>query len=191
MMHFPDFKKTLKRLARWFLLTLPLSCPVAMVSAAENDGVAGINQLKVAFVYNFSKYFTWPDSPKWADSDQFSFCIHDNSVADGNFASLLTQMTQNRIIVVRDAPRDAQAIIDQCHIWYVDNENYAGSRLLLEEIRNADVLTISDMAGSSQENIVIELMVVNNRIQFRINNGLIADKGLNASSFLLRLARED
>ena len=184
-------RKPLLRHKLAYLAVAILAC-ITGIANAQPELVADVNQLKVAFAYNFSKYFTWPENAPFTQADtpnNFVICIDNAAIANGEFNTLVGQLTQNRRIAIQTTPAQAENIALQCHMWYVAAQHFNASSNLLQAIRNEPVLTVSDAAGSRNAGVVIELAEVNNRIQFRINTALMAEKNLNASAFLLRLAQ--
>lgn len=149
---------------------------------------ADVDQLKVAFVYNFSKYFTWPPGAKWNDSPHFNICIDSVDVASGHFPSLGGQVTQDKTIRILDLSQGGTDIAEECHIWYIAGEDYPARQALIQETGGTDVLTVSDRENFSNLGGVLELVIVQNKIKFRVNTEAAARKRLGASSFLLRLA---
>jgi hypothetical protein len=158
------------------------------IASAQPERVAGVDQLKAAFVYNFTKYFTWPRAAM-SERDDFVLCLDSEDVAGGEFASLAGQRTQDRAIVLRATPDSVEDIAAACQLWYVAAPDFDARRPRIEALATSPVLVVSDAPGSRNAGAVIELAVVNSRIQFRINTGLLAAKGLSASAFLLRLAQ--
>lgn len=165
-----------------------LLLPVGIVCAADPDISATPDQLKVAFTYNFSRYFTWPADGKWNSSDFFDICVAHRDVAGGEFASLAGEQAQGKTIRIRELGETPADVAGRCHIWYVDAASYPTVQPLLAALSDSDVLVVSDLPGATQNGAVVELVSVDNRMRFRVSTANAAARGLSASSFLLRLA---
>ncbi len=148
---------------------------------------ADVEDLKVAFVYNFSKYITWPDSA-FTPADDLTFCIAGDDSLRNKFNVLVGKITsQKKIrILTMQVPEQAK---QECHVVYVSDgyENDTGK--LLASMNDSPVLTVGDSSGFNERGGVIELMEVDERIVFSINQAQALAKHLVISSSLLRLAR--
>ena len=148
---------------------------------------ADVEELKIAFVYNFSKYTSWPASA-FASAEDFTFCIAGDPSLIDKFAILAGQQTNQKTIrvVPMQAPDRA---VQECHILYVSADYKTDTAQLLASLGDRPLLTVGDSMGFAEQGGVIELMEVDNKISFRINKEQAAAKKLNISSRLLRLAR--
>ena len=146
-----------------------------------------VENLKVAFVYNFSKYISWPDSVL-ATAEDVVLCIAGDASLIAKFNGLDGQLTNQKTIrvVAMHAPDEA---IQKCHILFISAAYPTDTRQLLLSFGNKPLLTVGDSRGFSSQGGIIELMEVDNRITFRINNPQAVAKNLDISSKLLRLAR--
>jgi hypothetical protein len=146
---------------------------------------ADVEELKIAFVYNFSKYITWPDTA--LTTEDFTFCIAGSVSLIDKFNMLADKMTQQKTI--RVVPVQTDNTLQDCHVFYVASDYYVNARELLASSDNQPMLTVGDSTGFAAAGGVVELMEVDNKITFRINNAAAAARNLNISSQLLRLAR--
>jgi hypothetical protein len=147
---------------------------------------ADIEELKVAFVFNFSRYTTWPEAALAAED--FTFCIAGRPSLIDKFNILVGQITHQKAI--RVVPMQApDAAIQMCHVLYISVDYQADAKQLLASLGNEPLLTIGDSKGFAADGGMVELMAVDNKITFRINNTQALDKNLYISSRLLRLAR--
>lgn len=156
--------------------------------SAQDDIDADIDQLKVAFIFNFSKYFSWPDDEKWSQADTFNICIESSSVLNGQFDSLIGQSTQDKAIKLIDLSQTNVDISDTCQIWYVGTANFRSNLKKLEAVNGNSVLTVGDHPGFATDGGIVELSVVDNRLRFKIDADLAAEEKLRVSSRLMALA---
>lgn len=146
-----------------------------------------VEELKIAFVYNFSKYINWPDAALTAAED-FTFCVAGNAFLINKFNMLAGQITHQKSI--RIVPMQASdKPIQECHVLYVSSDYQTDTGQLLASLGDEPLLTVSDSKGFSENGGMVELMEVDNTITFRINNTQALAKNLQISSRLLRLAR--
>lgn len=154
---------------------------------AQRSGVEG-DDLKIAFVYNFTKFVSWP-AASLADSAGFDICVLGKQDLARKFQSLENQRVHERVIAVK--PVAAAADARSCEVLYVEAASLgsASASSTLAAVQNLPVLTISDGAPFILNGGVIELKEHNNKIVFSIDEAR-ADAGqLGISSQLLRLAK--
>jgi hypothetical protein len=155
--------------------------------AFPQENSADVEELKIAFVYNFSKYISWPSSA-FSASEDVTFCIAGSPGLTAKFSILNGQLTNQKTIRVVSMLQPEIAIQD-CHVLYVAADYEADTRQLLASFGDKPMLTVGDGRGFSEQGGVIELMEVDNKITFRINNARAQEKHIAVSSMLLRLAR--
>jgi hypothetical protein len=146
------------------------------------------DELKIAFVYNFTKFITWP-SAKFADSAAFDICVFGREELVGKFRALETQRARDRTIEVGRITGAAEALA--CEVLYVEAASLGSASVsaTLASVQDLPVLTISDGGQFNDNGGVIELTENNNKIAFSIDDDLADAKQLDISSRLLRLAR--
>ena len=155
---------------------------------AQEAGTPEIARLKAAFVFNFSKYFTWPEDEKWVETDNFNVCIDSSPVVKNAFLALNNQETQGREIRVVDLSVNNVDIMSFCHIWYVGGGRLDSNLAKLNSLENDGVLTVSDYPGFNARGGIVELLLVDNKLRFKINTAIAQREQLSISSRLLSLA---
>jgi hypothetical protein len=144
------------------------------------------NDVKAAFLYNFTKYVEWP-SPSPHD-EPFRLCV----LADAAFSAALDRTILDESVdggrLVRGVPRsidDAR----RCAILYVGNGYAEQGAPLLGAVRDLPVLTVGDGSRFLKQGGAIGFLLENNRVRFDISINALQRSGLTASSKLLRVAR--
>jgi hypothetical protein len=144
--------------------------------------------LKAVFLYNFSKYVTWPATTMRERSPaELRICV----TANDSFFTLLQSAVQGEDIEGKPLVPVALDGLDAaktCQILYVGQSQTADAKAWLAAVRDAQVLTVAD--GPLNDETVIAFVRDDNRIRFDINRAAAARHGLNISSKLLRLARQ-
>ena len=144
-----------------------------------------IYQIKAAFIYNFTKFVTWPEEMEQKGGD-LRLCIFDRNP----FGEYLNQLSGRKVrnfelkVVQPASIRE----LDGCAILFLAGSADAGK--VLQGLTSRPILTVSDRPGFVQSGGVIELLSENNRIRFDVNLQTVRDSGLQMSSKLLQLARQ-
>ena len=144
--------------------------------------------VKAVFLYNFSKYVTWPAVTLGERSPaEVRICV----TADDGFFALLKGAVQGEEIDGKPLLPIALEGLDEartCQILYVGNAQSAEAKAWLSAVRGQQVVTVAD--GALTDDIVIAFVRDGNRVRFDINRAAASRRTLNVSSKLLRLARQ-
>ncbi len=158
-----------------------LALPVSGLLARAQD-VTELS-LKAAVVYNLAKFVDWPAEAMPA-TGPFTACVFGDDAT-------LARIVKGRLIggksisVVRvriDGP------LKTCHLLYVPRGGSAQLAAILAAVRDAPVLTISDIHDFAGRGGVAELFVENGRIRFNVNLDAARRSRIRFSSDVLALA---
>lgn len=163
------------------LLTVLLSSAPALAAADENQ--VPEYRVKSAFLYNFSRFVTWPETTL-QDHTAFLLCVIGTDPFGTQLDKLAGKEVHDRTLVVRRI--NSLALIDDCQLVYIGENTVPGEVLLI--VREQPVLTVSDAADFIEQGGVIQFKLVHNRVRFRINMDAANAAGLSISSKLLSLA---
>jgi hypothetical protein len=164
----------------WFMMLMP-----APVWAGSSQPASLEYPIKATYLYKFAPFVTWPESAFDSPNSPFVMCI----VGEDPFGPLLDQAVagqrvgQHAIIVRRLQKVDKGA---SCHILFVGASRGQTAADVLALVKGAPVLTVTDSVGANAS--VIQFVVQDNRVRFRIDGQAAAQNGLVISSKLLSLA---
>jgi uncharacterized protein DUF4154 len=174
------------------LLTLVRRAAVAVLCAAALAGglraerQAVETDVKAAFLFNFTKFAEWPAASA-PPGEPFRICV----VADQTFAQSLDAIIQGETAfgrpLVRTTPATPEAA-RTCQVLYVAADRPRAVRLV-DAVRNAPVLTVSDTPKFLEGGGAIQFVVDRNRVRFDISPKNAERAGIRLSSKLLRVAR--
>lgn len=140
-------------------------------------------QLKAAFIYNFTKYVTWPLSIEQA-SGTLRVCVVGKKAYSDEIAQLNGR--EVRTFELEVVPLSLTDSMTACHVLYLSGLK---PDKVLGMISTLPILTISDEPGFASLGGIIGLITEGRRIRFDINLGRARDAQLQISSRLLQLAR--
>jgi hypothetical protein len=161
---------------------------IGRVLSAQSQPAAVEANIKAVFLFNFSKYVTWP-AAKMGDRSPAELRIC--ATANDGFFTILKSAVQGEEVDGKPLLPIALDGLDEaksCQILFVGNAQSPDGRAWLAAVGNAQVLTVAD--GVLTDDTVIAFVRDENRIRFDINRAAAARRGLNVSSKLLRLARQ-
>jgi hypothetical protein len=171
-------------LRRYALVATIVAAPCAMRAQSPQPTLE--NDVKAAFLYNFTKYVEWP-SPSPPD-EPFRLCV----LADAAFSAALDRTILDESVGGRRLVRAVPRSIDEarrCAILYVGNGYAEQGAPVLGAVRDLPILTVGEGARFLKQGGAIAFLLENNRVRFDISINALQRSGLTASSKLLRVAR--
>lgn len=163
-----------------WLAALWLLASSALAASKEED-------LKAAYVYNFSKFSQWPKSAFADTREQLNLCYLKESSLGGSLNALSGNPANGRKIQVSEVTNSSTDAT--CHILYVGKENPQEYPKLNNILRDNPVLIIADEAKTQAWRFSINLKYDSNKIRFDVNLIEAERRHLELSSFLLKLAK--
>jgi YfiR/HmsC-like len=166
----------------FFLASQPTPCSFAQEISAARE-----NQIKVSYIYNFTKFINWPDDETDKSRlDNFPICI----MGGEPLISLLNHLSEtkkikNKTVTILKNPLLRE--LKTCKVLFIDSTNSDRLYSILANLKGLHVLTISDTEGYARRGVGVNMFEENNKIRFEINRKVLVDAGLTVSSELLKL----
>jgi hypothetical protein len=184
-----------QRLLLTGLLGLLAACPTfAPLHASESqpgDVETRVNEteakIKVAYVYNFLKFIEWPRDGKNAATAPFRICLIGTDPIRTMLGELSVRKVKERPIEVAHV-RNLNALSD-CHLLYVSRSEESDLPRILEKIRGAPVLSVSDILQFGLKGGMIGFFTEADRVKIEINQKSVLLARLKVSAKLLEIAR--
>lgn len=141
-------------------------------------------QVKAAFLQNFAKFVEWPAT---VEGGEFHLCI----LGDDPFGHWIDEATsgtrvKNRPVVVRRIRQVEEAA--GCQTVFISASENTRVRVVLDGLRPAAVLTVSDVPQFVDRGGMIGFTTTAGRIRFIANPAVARAAGLQLASELLRVA---
>lgn len=160
-------------------LVLTVFSASGAIAASVPDEPSRESKLKAAYLLNFTKFITWPNSD--ATSKQTRICLQDRTHFEYFFKRLVADRNMygnKRKIVVRRLSNGVQ-----CDLTYLHNPR----KSVDPTIRYG--LIVLDSAGIPENEAAIVFYISNRKLRFEIDVDRVAKEGVVVSSELLKLAR--
>ena len=181
-------------------------CAAAVVAAlllcTSIGGAQDVTEpsLKAAFIYNFAKFTEWPQGTLPATAP-FNACVLGVNASAGTGASASAspiQVALERTVKGRQfAGRQISVVqmridgqLRSCHLLYLSGVTLAQLAAVLEAVRGAPVLTVSDVDDFARRGGIAQMFVEDGKMRFELNLEAAKRSGLELSSKLLVLAAE-
>lgn len=155
--------------------------------AADNGDVPAISEseLRVAYVFNFTKFVTWPEQAN-AD-DYLTVCTYKVGLAQSAFLALNERVSGNQKIQVLDVQSPEDTSLNSCDFLYIGSQGAATKTEVLDALDGRAVLTISEQA-LQEPSVMVSLLIVENKIAFEVDLQELRKNAMTVSSYMLRLA---
>lgn len=180
------------RWQRYAILTLVfvpcLLLPPAVNSAESKDNLP---DLKVAFIYNFTRFIRWPEAP----ADQpFVICVIDDTVMENHLRLLEQEARQvdGRPITIRGYA--SPGVPGPCEILFIGAAVEAELDSIVRRTHGKPVLLVGDTPGYAGRGVAVELFIRSDifrkkeRLRLRIDPASLRDRGLVVSAQLYDVA---
>lgn len=183
----PGARTLFARLRRCCMAVLAALALTAVPSLAVPAQEASEQALKVAFIYNFAKFTTWPTAAFADPQAPVTVCVvgkHDFGEA---FQSIEGKSVGGRSVAVKYL--NSYKGKDQCQVVYVAPSEKSRLAKIVETATEAHALLVSDTDGFVDDGTIINMVRRgDDRIGFEINARVAGESGLKLSSKLMNLA---
>lgn len=167
-------------LACWLVLN---ASPKALSNAGSVE-----YPVKLAFLYNFTKFVEWPPDSFRDPGAPLAICIvgHDPFSPDLE-GDLRTRTAAGHPVEVRTLrPTDT---LSMCHMVFIPVTEKDQADKIVKGLKGASTLTVGESEGFAALGGIINLTVEGNTVHFEVNQLAAERAGLKISSKLLSLAK--
>jgi len=172
--------------ANWkMFLTGVVLCSLAVGAQGQ---IATEYQVKAAFLFNFAKFVEWPPSSFSDASAPLRICVFGRDPFGQGLRDIVNEKTVNGRKLEVDYMVDLQ-VVGTCHILFIASSQKARLKQILERLRGTTALTVSDSEGFAEQGGMINFVLDNDRVQFKVNRNAAHQAGLKISSKLLSVAK--
>src|SRR5690242_5507556 len=145
-------------------------------------------QVKAAFLFNFSQFVSWPPQAFSSSSAPIVIAVLGENPFGSDLDAIVSgQRVDGHPLVVRRYQDVSE--IDGCHILFIDRSESTELPRIVQALRGRGILTVSDIDGSAQSGVMIDLVTEHNHVRMQINVAAARASGLTISSQLLRPAQ--
>lgn len=169
-----------------------LGCAAALAAcfavgalAAEQRTATAEDDIKAAFLFNFTKFVEWPAFDR---TRPFRICTVAESAFGTAVERAVTGETAGGRAIEHIAPPTPDAA-RACHILFVGRLESDRIERWMAAVRGAPMLLVGESRTAWDRGVHINFVVDENRVKFDVNPDAASRVGLTVSSKLLRVAR--
>ncbi|MBX3615891.1 MAG: YfiR family protein [Nitrosomonas sp.] len=174
-----------KRLRAYCLSMFAIFCwMISYLSFAYAEEQASEYRLKVAFLYNFAAYTTWPNPP----DNGLTLCIY----GENPFGQYVQHLQEKKINEHGILIKHTKSMTDlpDCHMVFITQSIISDIEDVIKQLQGMPILTIADSPGVGRQGVILNMTVKDRKVIFEANIAMARRNGLNLSSQLLRFASE-
>jgi hypothetical protein len=148
---------------------------------------ASADDVTAAFVYNFAKFTEWPLEvlPR---GTPMVLCIAGAPKVVKSLEKITEgRAVEGRLLIVREIELDG--LLRSCHLLYAGGLDARSGARLIETLRGASILALSDLDRFSLMGGTAHVFVEESRMRFAVNLDAMQRAKLRLSSRLLALAK--
>jgi len=162
--------------------------PAIAAPAPEKPLFAEEYELKAAYIFNFTKFVTWPSTAFKDESAPIKICIPRNRMLEYAFSALTQKSSQKRRIEISGYENTKDS--GNCHLLFFDEplDSSIVAKVLMS-VRNSPILTIGVSRDFVTQGGIIRFVTTDGRLTFEINPEAARRAGLEISSKMLSLAK--
>lgn len=158
---------------------------MAWGSAVHSQAAELEYQVKASYLYNFIRFVAWPNE-MFGDNGKFNLCVVGAEHFGVTLDRIAGERVENREIVIHRLGRNTPARATRCHLLFISAD--ATDAVSWNTVGERGVLTIGETPNFLKRGGIINLVEVQGRIRFQINQQAAQEAGLVLSSRLLDLA---
>lgn len=141
-------------------------------------------QVKASYLYNFLQFVEWP--PGALAADAILVCVFGQDRFGAALDAIAGENVRGHAIAVRRVHEPEK--LNACQVVFLSASEREREALVLQRLAGQPVLTIGETPGFADRGGVINLIQVDDKIRFEINQRAAARDGFRISSQLLQLA---
>ena len=146
-------------------------------------GFSQNEKIKTVFIYNFTKYISWPQSE---NSGDFKIGVLGSSAMSNSLNALSQKkMVGNRKIKVLSF--NSVDAVQKCHILFVSDTKNSQLSKVIAKVRLLPIVVVTESSGSIQKGAGINFKEVGGKQKFEIKKSAVEKNGIKVNSALLKL----
>lgn len=175
----------LRRARIWAAAAAAATALVVCPAGAQDESIE--EDVKAAYLFNFTKFVEWPPGAFTGTSDPLNVCVAgDATVLSAVERAVTGERIEGRPLRFVSPLPDSPA---SCHILYVGRGSGDPAERLAAAAASAPVLTVGNSPRFLERGGIIAFVVEARRVRFDVDLESARRAGLKISSKLLRVAR--
>lgn len=142
-------------------------------------------ELKVAYIYNFSKFVTWPEAA--SEEENLYICVVSTDSDIDVFNTLNARAVGSLTIKINYIEASDVTAFESCNLLYIDTTIRSEFLDIAASVKGKPILVVGELP-SIESVAMISLRKIESKLKFEINLKEIRASQMEVSSYLLKLA---
>jgi hypothetical protein len=165
-----------------------LAASVAAFAPGAAGDELGEYEAKVQLLERVTRFVTWPEGALGPGAAPIRGCIVGERPLGAKLAELAPALRIQGHPLVAVRVRDL-AELDGCHLVLLATADGSDVRRVIARTEERPILTVADTHGFAERGVLLNLVLLDERLGFEVNTGAARRSGLGFPSRLLKLAR--
>lgn len=168
---------------------LLLTCALLAVCSYSSSKTPSEYDVKLVYLYNFTRFINWPDSAFNSPEAPYSICVMGDIPSRESAKMLEQKRSRNRPIAIHFL--DSDKATDTCHILFITKSIEFAAMSNITKRTSPYTLTIGESPGFAKHNGEIGFLLDNrNHVRVEINLHGAKQKEIDMRAKLLEIARK-
>jgi len=179
-------KTAAQRMLRLVLMPVCVFLLSAIPAAAQMDEYS----IKAGYLYNLTRYVTWPEGTFSSASAPLVICIVGKDPFEGRLEQAVAGKTagDGRPLEIRRLKGDNAGALRACQIAFIGKSEKRGASAIVNAVKDAPVFTVADFDSFAQEGGVADLRIEDVRVKIDLNMGAAGRAKLKISGKLQQVS---
>ena len=157
-------------------------------SSWPQDMEANEYQIKAAYLLNFPNFVDWPGAINNDLQSPIRLCLLGSDPLGSALSRMMAdRLSRGRSLLLRRVARTGP--VSDCQILYIGPSESKYIPQILDSLHDVSALTVGETDQFAEQGGMIQLVMEDNRIRFKINPSAASQAGIRISSKLLALAQ--
>jgi len=147
--------------------------------------------VKAAYLYNFAKFLTWPESSFASAEEPIHICVMGRDDFGGSVDAVISgKNVRGRSLALwklrGDGVDDRKA--GSCHILFVSSSEQGRESYIFASIKGRSVVTVGEVEGFAGIGGMLNYVARGTKLRFQLNRKVAEDAGIGVSARLVKIA---
>ena len=145
-------------------------------------------RVKVAYVYNFTKFIYWDKETGNARTGPITIFVQGTDPIGVLLEDFLKKQTSDLSLIVKKINAEENDL-SECQLLFIGHSEKERLPAIFRQLQGAKVLTVSDIPDFARQGGMIGFIIEKGRVKIEINLRVVNKAGLKISAKLLEVAK--
>jgi hypothetical protein len=172
----------------FFLLCFFILNSFSIKNIQAQNGAPSEYEVKAAYIFNFAKFIEWPSYLFPNNNNQFIIGILGSDPFGESFEKIINKrLVHGKTVEIKRIKNLSEN--ESYHILFISSSEKKKIKYILKSLEEMPILTIGEVSEFNYYGGIIQFILEENSVLFRLNADAARTAGLSISSQLLEVAR--